>query len=188
MVSPRKSIFKRPMRSSAFMSYCVVTSSRFVLYSGTTSVSGLGEITTPAACVDAWRASPSSRSATAIKSFSRSSLLIADFNCGASSSASFNSIPSVVGISLAMRSTSPYGMSIARPTSFTAAFAAMVPNVIICATFSRPYFWVTYSINSPRRRMQKSISISGMETRSGFRKRSNSRLYCNGSTSVMRSA
>ena len=79
-------------------------------------------------------------------------------------------------------------MFIARPTSFTAAFAAMVPKVMICATFSRPYFCVTYSISSPRRRMQKSMSISGMETRSGFRKRSKSRLYCRGSTSVMRNA
>ena len=29
----------------------------------------------------------------------------------------------------------------ARPTSFTAALAAMVPKVMICETFSRPYFW-----------------------------------------------
>src|SRR6187401_3437121 len=40
----------------------------------------------------------------------------------------------------------------ARPTSLIAALAAMVPKVMICATFSRPYFCVTYSISSPRRR------------------------------------
>src|SRR6266481_1785793 len=40
VVRPRKSIFSRPMRSSAFMSYWVVTSSRLVLYRGTMSVSG----------------------------------------------------------------------------------------------------------------------------------------------------
>ena len=36
--------------------------------------------------------------------------------------------------------------------------------------------------------MQKSISISGMVTRSGFRKRSKSRPYSSGSISVMRRA
>ena len=87
-----------------------------------------------------------------------------------------------------MRSTSPYGRSMARPTSFIAALAAMVPNVMICATFERPYFPVTYSITSPRRLMQKSMSISGIDTRSGFRKRSNSKSYCIGSTSVICSA
>ena len=76
-------------------------------------------------------------------------------------------------------------MSMARPTSLIAAFAAMVPKVIICATFSRPYLCVTYSITSPRRFMQKSISISGIEMRSGFRKRSNSSSCCSGSISVM---
>src|SRR5437660_460623 len=54
-------------------------------------------------------------------------------------------MPSVVGIIFAKRSTSPYGMSIARPTSFTAAFAAMVPNVMICETFSRPYLRETFA-------------------------------------------
>ena len=50
---------------------------------------------------------------------------------------------SVVGTILAMRSTSLYGTSMARPTSLIAAFAAIVPNVMICATLSRPYFRVT---------------------------------------------
>ena len=44
------------------------------------------------------------------------------------------------GICLAMRSTSAYGMSMTRPTSRMTAFAFMVPNVMICETFSRPYF------------------------------------------------
>ena len=78
------------------------------------------------------------------------------------------------------------GMSSARATSLTAAFAFIVPNVMIWATFSRPYFRVTYSMTSPRRRSQKSMSISGSDTRSGFRKRSKMRSYCSGSTSVMR--
>jgi len=62
----------------------------------------------------------------------------------------------------------------------------MVPKVMIWATFSRPYLRVTYSITSPRRRSQKSMSMSGSEMRSGLRKRSNSRSNCSGSTSVMR--
>ena len=77
-------------------------------------------------------------------------------------------------------------MSSTRPTSRTTAFAFMVPKVMICATFSRPYLRVTYSMTSPRRRSQKSMSMSGSEMRSGFRKRSKSRSNCSGSTSVMR--
>ena len=44
---------------------------------------------------------------------------------------------------LATLSASAYGMSITRPTSRTTARAFIVPNVMICATFSRPYFAVT---------------------------------------------
>ena len=75
-----------------------------------------------------------------------------------------------------------------RPTSRITALAASVPKVMICATRSRPYFSLTYSMTRPRPRMQKSTSMSGMLMRSGFRKRSNSRSYCSGSMSVMRRA
>ena len=90
------------------------------------------------------------------------------------------------GTALATRSASAYGMSMTRATSRTTARAFIVPNVMICATFSRPYLRVTYSMTSPRRRSQKSMSISGSDTRSGFRKRSKIRSYSIGSTSVMR--
>ena len=73
-----------------------------------------------------------------------------------------------------------------RATSRTTARAFIVPNVMIWATFSRPYFWVTYSMTSPRRRSQKSMSMSGSDTRSGLRKRSKMRSYSMGSTSVIR--
>ncbi len=56
----------------------------------------------------------------------------------------------------------------ARPTSLIAALAAMVPKVMICATLSRPYFCVTYWMTSPRRFMQKSMSISGMRDALGI--------------------
>ena len=92
---------------------------------------------------------------------------------------------SVGGISLATWSTSAYGRLSARPTSRTTARAFIVPKVMICATFSRPYLRVTYSMTSPRRRSQKSMSMSGSDTRSGFRKRSKIRSKCSGSTSVM---
>ena len=46
-------------------------------------------------------------------------------------------------MSFATLSTSPKGISSTRPTSRTTAFAFMVPNVMIWATFSRPYFRVT---------------------------------------------
>ena len=44
------------------------------------------------------------------------------------------------GISFAIRSTSAKGMSSVRPTSRITPLAAMVPKVMIWATFSRPYF------------------------------------------------
>ncbi len=77
-------------------------------------------------------------------------------------------------------------MSITRPTSRTTAFAFMVPKVMIWATLSRPYFFVTYSMTSPRRASQKSMSMSGGLIRSSFRKRSKMRSFSIGSMSVMR--
>ena len=62
---------------------------------------------------------------------------------GFSASALSSVMSSAGGICLAIRSTSAYGMSSARPTSRTTAFAFIVPNVMICATFSRPYLRVT---------------------------------------------
>ncbi len=56
---PRKSILSSPTRSTMFMSYCVLTVLSPIFTSGTWSVSGFFEITTPAAWVDALRASPS---------------------------------------------------------------------------------------------------------------------------------
>ena len=48
-----------------------------------------------------------------------------------------------------------------RPTSRMAARAASVPNVPIWATFASPYLSLTYLMTSPRRSLQKSMSISG---------------------------
>jgi hypothetical protein len=56
------------------MSNCVVMSAVLPLKSGTRSVSGCGEITTPAACVEACRVVPSS-----LREMSRSSLTFGSF-------------------------------------------------------------------------------------------------------------
>ena len=58
--------------------------------------------------------------------------------------ASFSVIFSCFGTSFEMRSTSAKLISSTRPTSLIAALAANVPNVMIWATCSRPYFSVTY--------------------------------------------
>ena len=91
------------------------------------------------------------------------------------------------GINFASASVSAGVNPSTRPTSLIAARDFMVPNVTIWQTESRPYFPRTYSMTSPRRSKQKSTSTSGMDTRSGFRKRSKSRSNVSGSTLVMRS-
>ncbi len=143
VVRPRKSIFNRPIFSMATMSKAVTISSFLVLCSGTSSVSGLGEITTPAAWTPELRTMPSSLFAVSINSRIWPSFSMASRSCGESSMAWSSVMLSCVGTILAMRSTSAYGMSMARPTSLIAALAAMVPKVMIWATLSRPYFWVT---------------------------------------------
>ncbi len=61
------------MRSTPFMSNWVVTSAVGPLKSGTRSVSGRGEITTPAAWVEAWRVVPSRRREMSMSSLTRGS-------------------------------------------------------------------------------------------------------------------
>ncbi len=89
------------------------------------------------------------------------------------------------GISLDNLSHKPNGNSNTRPTSRIIAFDDMVPKVTIWLTASAPYFSRTYSITRPRLLWQKSISKSGIDTRSGFKKRSNSKAYFKGSRSVI---
>ncbi len=110
----------------------------------------------------------------------------ASFRSGiCSSAAPIDSPPGPEGIIFATRSTSGSGTPSARPASRTAARAAIVPNVTICATRSLPYFSVTYLMTSSRRSTQKSVSISGIEIRSGFKKRSKNKLNFSGSRSVI---
>ena len=142
VLSPRRSTFKSPNSSSVPIGNCVVTDSSF-FWSGTNSLIGFSDITTPEACVEAWRGSPSSLQERSMSLFTFASVLYKSLSSLDSSIARASVMLSSFGISLAILSTSAYGIRITRPTSFTAALAAIVPNVIICDTFSAPYFSVT---------------------------------------------
>ena len=91
----------------------------------------------------------------------------------------------ISGINFARRSASKSGKFSTRAVSRTEDFAAMVPYVMICATWFAPYFLITQSITLLRPSSSKSISISGIDTRSGFKKRSKSRSYLIGSMFVI---
>ena len=125
------------------MSYWVTISSLLVRYSGTSSLSGCGAITTPAAWTPALRAIPSRRRATSSTSPTRGSFWLAWANPGSMRMASASEMFRTLGTILVMRSTSAKLMSSTRPTSLMAARAPSVPMVMICATCSRPYFSVT---------------------------------------------
>ena len=89
------------------------------------------------------------------------------------------------GTILAKRSASAKATSLPLAMSRTTILAPKVPKVMILATQSLPYFSRTYSMTSTRRLMQKSMSKSGGEIRSGFRNRSKSNPKRKGSMSVM---
>ena len=89
------------------------------------------------------------------------------------------------GISFDNLSHRVNGSSNTRPTSRITALDDIVPKVTIWLTACAPYLSRTYSITRPRLLWQKSTSKSGMETRSGFKKRSNSSAYFSGSRSVI---
>src|SRR5918997_936393 len=62
----------------------------------------------------------------------------------------------------------------------------MRPNVMIWATDSRPYLSATYWITRSRPFTEKSMSTSGIDTRSAFRNRSKSRPWASGDLVVLR--
>ena len=72
-----------------------------------------------------------------------------------------------------------------RLESFRDCLALMTPYVTTWLMRSAPYFSRTYSMTSSRRRSSKSTSISGMEMRSGLRKRSKMSPWRSGLSSVM---
>ena len=92
----------------ACISYWVISPSEFVAFwSGISSVSGSRLMTTPAACVEALRATPSSCRAKSMIRLTAGSASTCSRSAGAISSASSSVMPSWFGIALAMRSTSP---------------------------------------------------------------------------------
>lgn len=141
------------------------------------------------------RGIPSISMAISMMCRSMSSLAYKSFSsCIDTSSPSFIGLPSrlsmcrlpiIAGNSLVILFTSENGWLYTRATSLIAALAAMVPKVTICETLSLPYFSVTYWMTSSRRSTQKSMSKSGLDTRSGFKNRSKMSEYCSGSTLVM---
>ena len=76
------------------------------------------------------------------------------------------------GYILQSRSPTEAGNPSTRAASRIPCFPLMVWNVMICATWSEPYFCATYRMTSSRRRSSKSMSMSGICLRSGFRNRS----------------
>ena len=124
------------------MMYCVeIVPSRE--YSGTYVSTGSFVITIPQACVEACLGIPSS--AIAISS----NFFISGFCSYSFASSLFCSIAffivicSSFGIILASLSASEYAKSSALPTSLITILADIVPNVIICETWSCPYFLPT---------------------------------------------
>ena len=143
--SPRKSILSRPIFSTHSMSYCVLTSpspkldQRRVVDQRALRDHDAGRVRAGVARQPfdrLWRCRAACESAGASRT--------ATFSSGICSSASVDRQPARPdGISFATRSTSGSGTPSARPASRTAARAAIVPNVTICATRSLPYFSVT---------------------------------------------
>ena len=72
-----------------------------------------------------------------------------------------------------------------RATSLIEFLVAILLYVIMCAQLSCPYLSSTHRNTFPLPSSSKSVSISGNEIRSGFRKRSNSKSYFNGSILVI---
>ena len=139
---PRKSIFSSPSSSSVVIGNWQTTDSSFFA-SGTYSYTGFSVMTTPAACVEAWRGMPSKARAVSIRLCRRSSESYISRSGLESFKASSSVMFSVLGTCFATASVSAYVRFSARPTSRMAALAAMVPNVTICATWSEPYFRFT---------------------------------------------
>jgi len=168
------------------MSNWVTTSSFFPVKSGRYSTRGLSEITTPAAWVEACRGSPSSTREIWINSPTSGFWSASPISLGSCFNASSRLMLRTSGTILAMASTSPSGISRARPTSRITARVFNFPKVMIWATFSPPpYFSTTYLKTRSRPLMQKSTSMSGMLFRAGLRKRSKINPYSIGSRLVI---
>ncbi|MNC32261.1 hypothetical protein D3C75_806070 [compost metagenome] len=104
--SPRKSIFSSPMLSRCSIEYWVSAVLSLPACSGTASVRGPLEITTPAAWVDAWRGMPSTFIAMSSSPLIFGLPSYSAFSSGVPSSARLMLMPSCPGMSFAALSTS----------------------------------------------------------------------------------
>ncbi|CCY64957.1 uncharacterized protein BN467_01693 [Prevotella sp. CAG:1124] len=195
VLSPRKSIFISPVSSITLPSYCVQSSLWPVSLSsavdtGTQSLIGSLHMIVPQAWIPVFLTFPSSILAYSMVSCRRGSV---DASASRSSLTHlmafvrfiFRPSGSLSGMALHSLFDSSRGSFSTRATSLMASLVAIVPYVMMCATLSAPYFWVTQSSTFPRPSSSKSVSISGSEIRSGLRNRSNSRSYFMGSIFVM---
>ena len=125
------------------MGNCVVTEPSCAVASGSSSIAGALQMTTPAACTEACLGSPSSERLYDISCATSGSSSTALFRSGFIVSALSRVIPSSLGIILAIWSPLAYERFIALATSRITPRAASVPKVMICTTLSLPYFSVT---------------------------------------------
>ena len=185
--SPKKSNFTSPISSTSPLSN-IDTGEAFssAWYTPQKSEILLGAINTPPACMPRLRVKSSSFMARLSSSSASSSRMICSIS-GSAASASFkcSGLLASSGMSLDKRSHRANGSCSTRPTSRITALDDIAPKVTIWLTACLPYFSRTYSITRPRLAWQKSISKSGMDTRSGFKNRSNSSAYLSGSKSVI---
>ena len=145
-------------------------------------------MTTPAAWVDTCRDMPSRETEYWNSSFQRGPWSRNACRSPSSSMAlASGGAPGPAGIFLEILLISFKGRSRTRPTSRTTVREAMVPKVTIWVTHSRPYLSRVYSMTRSRPSLQKSMSMSGIDTRLEFRKRSKSRSYLRGQSRVMSS-
>ena len=187
--NPRKSNLIKPAFSAEYISNCVEGNNRLAvesLYKGTASVNFLSAITTPAAWVATFLFKPSNFNERSVNFFTRVSSFINFWSLGSLliHSLKLNGRDGSKGIILEMLSTNPYGNPRTLPTSLITILAFNFPKVIMWATLSL-YFFFRYSNTRSRFSSQKSTSKSGIETLSGFKKRSKIKLNLIGSTSVI---
>ena len=202
VLSPKKSIFIRPIFSITLPEYCVTNTSSLTFLSmavesGANFLKSSAPIITPHACIPVCLTVPSRREALSRVSFISNLLLYKSLIKGISfmqllmltgsdfpfastlSSGNLSGMASVISLTISN------GMLFTLATSFILDFVAIVPYVMMCATFSFPYFSVTHFNTSFLPSSSKSISISGSEIRSGFKNLSNSKSYFIGSISVI---
>ena len=183
---PRKSIFSSPASSTSEPSYCTTMVSEFLEVANGMQSNRLSRpMMTPQACTPVPRSVPSSFKANCKVCFTNGVPFSSSFFSSGVASMAFSRVLASSGTIFDRRSLSDSGSISARAQSLMAVLPFISISVTITATFSLPYFSLTYWMVFSRPLPSMSISISGSEIRSGFKKRSNSRSYLMGSMLVI---